>query len=63
MMRQARAKLARKGLDLIVGNSPAAINRETSTAMILAKGGGAVFYTGTKAGLAARILDALGAAL
>jgi len=57
---RARAKLATKGLDLIVANPPAAINADRQDALLITADGACDRLTGvTKADLATRVLDAV----
>lgn len=55
----ARAKMTKKKLDLIIANGPEALNDDRTHAMILARDGGLAFYTGPKSGLADKMLDVL----
>jgi phosphopantothenoylcysteine decarboxylase / phosphopantothenate---cysteine ligase len=63
LLDNAREKLAKKNLDLVVANGPESLRGETTKAMLLAKNGGVAFYTGAKTGLAERIFDVLGESL
>jgi phosphopantothenoylcysteine decarboxylase/phosphopantothenate--cysteine ligase len=52
----AQAKLARKGLDLIVANGPAALDGDRTRALLLTRTGDALPFEGPKKGLAEKIL-------
>jgi phosphopantothenoylcysteine decarboxylase/phosphopantothenate--cysteine ligase len=59
LRRRALAKMARKGLDLIVANAPDALGGERTRAWILTRDGTTTPFAGTKASLADKILDRL----
>jgi phosphopantothenoylcysteine decarboxylase / phosphopantothenate---cysteine ligase len=63
LINNAREKMEKKHLDLIVANGPDALFSDKTRAMVLAKGGGAAFYSGSKKGLARMIFDFLGRSL
>lgn len=59
LLANAKEKLVKKNLDLIVANNPDALHREDTRAILLSPSGWTSPYEGPKAGLADKVLDAV----